>query len=57
VLSLNFRDVKRLRLEPGDFVWVEVTAVQLVRRPVALEDSIERMLKLVRPAFSVLLGA
>jgi hypothetical protein len=57
VLSLNFRDVKRLRLEPGDLVWVEVTAVQLVRRPVALEDSIERMLKLVRPAFSVLPGA
>jgi hypothetical protein len=57
VLSLDFRDVKRLRLEAGDFVWIEVTAVQLVRRAIALEDSIERMLNLVGPALSVLPGA
>lgn len=57
VVSLDFRDVKRLRLEPGDFVWIEVTAVQLVRRPVALEDSIERALKLVGPGFSIMPGA
>jgi hypothetical protein len=57
VLSLDFRDAKRLRLEPSDFVWIEVTAVQLVRRPVALENSIERMLNLVSPAFSVPPGA
>jgi hypothetical protein len=44
VISLDFRDVRRLKLEPGDFVWVQVTAVQLVRRPVGLEISIERAL-------------
>jgi len=44
VISLDFRDVRRLKLEPGDFVWVQVTAVQLVRRPVGLEMSIERAL-------------
>ena len=57
VLSLDLRDVKRLHLEPGDFVWIEVTAVELVRRPVALEDSIERVLNLVGPALWVLPGA
>jgi hypothetical protein len=44
VISLDFRDVRRLKLAPGDLVWVQVTAVQLVRRPVGLELSIERAL-------------
>jgi hypothetical protein len=44
VISLDFRDVRRLKLEPGDFVWVQITAVQLVPRPVGLEMSIERAL-------------
>ncbi len=54
VLSLDFRDARRLRLEPGDFVWVQVTAVRLVRRPVALEDCIERALVQVGAALMLL---
>ena len=54
VVSLDFRDVRRLKVEPGDYVSLQVTAVQLVRRPTGLEACVERALQATAGALALI---